>query len=160
MFQRILIAWDGSTVAVRAFDTAIDLTRRYDAELVAASVAYSPAHAQTHADREESTDAACPGVVDDDRGVAGEGGRRGDGLDRGDVEGDGDEARVVGWLRVAGGDVDLRGPAGEQLGREGLAEAALASRDEGGGSGDGGHGSPCSGRFELACDFQSQTLGR
>jgi nucleotide-binding universal stress UspA family protein len=58
MFQRILIAWDGSTVAVRAFDTAIDVTRRYDAELVAASIAYSPAHAETHSDREESTEAA------------------------------------------------------------------------------------------------------
>jgi nucleotide-binding universal stress UspA family protein len=58
MFQRILIAWDGSTLALRAFDVAIDLTRRYDAELVAVSIAYSPAHAETAADREESTDAA------------------------------------------------------------------------------------------------------
>jgi nucleotide-binding universal stress UspA family protein len=58
MFQRILIAWDGSPVAVRAFDVAIDLTRRYDAELVAVSVAYSPSHAETTGDREETTDAA------------------------------------------------------------------------------------------------------
>jgi nucleotide-binding universal stress UspA family protein len=58
MFQRILFAWDGSEVALRAFDTAIDLTRRYDAELVAVSIAYSPAHAETDADREESSDAA------------------------------------------------------------------------------------------------------
>lgn len=58
MFQRILIAWDGSEVALRAFDVAIDLTRRYDAELVAVSIAYSPAHAETDADREESADAA------------------------------------------------------------------------------------------------------
>ena len=37
MFQRILLAWDGSDVALRAFDVAIDVTRRYDGELVAVS---------------------------------------------------------------------------------------------------------------------------
>jgi nucleotide-binding universal stress UspA family protein len=58
MFQRILIAWDGSAVALRAFDVAIDVTRRYEAELTAVSIAYSPAHAETTADRAESTDAA------------------------------------------------------------------------------------------------------
>ena len=58
MFQRIVIAWDGSPVALRAFDAAIDVTRRYDAELVAVSIAYSPAHAETASDREESADAA------------------------------------------------------------------------------------------------------
>jgi nucleotide-binding universal stress UspA family protein len=58
MFQRILTAWDGSPVALRAFDVAIDITRRYNAELVAVSIAYSPAHAETAADREESADAA------------------------------------------------------------------------------------------------------
>jgi nucleotide-binding universal stress UspA family protein len=58
MFQRILIAWDGSALALEAFDAAIDVTRRYDAELVAVSIAYSPAHAETAADREESSEAA------------------------------------------------------------------------------------------------------
>jgi nucleotide-binding universal stress UspA family protein len=58
MFQRILLAWDGSELAVRAFDVAIDVTRRYDAELVAVSVAYTPAHAETAADRSETSDAA------------------------------------------------------------------------------------------------------
>ncbi|MGH2896000.1 MAG: universal stress protein [Solirubrobacteraceae bacterium] len=58
MFQRILLAWDGSEVALRAFDVAIDVTRRYEAELVAVSIAYSPAHAETEADRAESSDAA------------------------------------------------------------------------------------------------------
>ena len=58
MFQRILLAWDGSEASLRAYDVAIDLTRRYDAELVAASIAYSPAHAETAADREESETAA------------------------------------------------------------------------------------------------------
>lgn len=58
MFQRIVISWDGSDAALRAFDVAIDLTRRYQAELVAVSIAYSPAHAETDADREESASAA------------------------------------------------------------------------------------------------------
>ena len=58
MFQRILLAWDGSEVALRAFDLAIDLTRRYDGELQVVSVAYSPAHAETSSDRAESEDAA------------------------------------------------------------------------------------------------------
>ncbi len=58
MFQRILLAWDGSELALRAFDVAIDLVRRYDAELVAVSIAHSPAHAETAADRAETIGAA------------------------------------------------------------------------------------------------------
>lgn len=58
MFQQILIAWDGSSSAEWAFDVAVDLARRYDAELAAVSVAHSPAHAETAGDREESVDAA------------------------------------------------------------------------------------------------------
>jgi nucleotide-binding universal stress UspA family protein len=58
MFQRILLAWDGSDVALRAYDVAIDLTRRHEGELVALSIANSPAHAETRADRAESADAA------------------------------------------------------------------------------------------------------
>ncbi|MGH3003846.1 MAG: universal stress protein [Gaiellaceae bacterium] len=56
--QQILVAWDGSRPAVRAFETAVELARRYDAELVAVSVAHSPAHAETAGDRRESVDAA------------------------------------------------------------------------------------------------------
>lgn len=58
MFQEILIAWDGSPSAEWAFDVAVDLARRYEAELCAGSVAYSPAHAETASDREESVGAA------------------------------------------------------------------------------------------------------
>lgn len=58
MFQRILLAWDGSSVSLRAFDVAIDLGRRYEVELVVVSVAYSPAHAETASDRTESAQAA------------------------------------------------------------------------------------------------------
>ena len=58
MFQRFLLAWDGSTIALRALDVAIDMTRRYDGELIAVSIAHTPAHAETTADREESFQAA------------------------------------------------------------------------------------------------------
>jgi len=58
MFQRILLAWDGSELALSAFDHAIDLARRHDAELLALSIAHSPAHAETSADREDSERAA------------------------------------------------------------------------------------------------------
>ena len=58
MIQQILIAWDGSPPARYALDIAIDFARRYEAELVAASVAHSPAHAETEGDRVESVDAA------------------------------------------------------------------------------------------------------
>lgn len=58
MFQRFLCAWDGSDVALRAFDVAIDLARRYEGDLVALSIAYSPSHAETESDRVESEDAA------------------------------------------------------------------------------------------------------
>ena len=58
MFQRFLLAWDGSAIALRALDVAIDMTRRYDGELIAVSIAHTPAHAETTADREESFQAA------------------------------------------------------------------------------------------------------
>jgi nucleotide-binding universal stress UspA family protein len=58
MFQRFLLAWDGSRAALRALDVAIDMTRRYDGELTAVSIAYTPAHAETTADRQESFNAA------------------------------------------------------------------------------------------------------
>jgi nucleotide-binding universal stress UspA family protein len=58
MIQRILLAWDGSPVALRAFDAAIDLARRYDAELIAVSIANAPLDAETSADRDDSASAA------------------------------------------------------------------------------------------------------
>ncbi len=58
MFQRIMFTWDGSDLARNAFDVAIDVARRYEGELIAVSVAYSPSHAETDADRQESVVAA------------------------------------------------------------------------------------------------------
>jgi nucleotide-binding universal stress UspA family protein len=58
MFGRIVAAWDGSAVAVRAFEVAVGLARRDGSELTVVSIANSPAHAETAGDREESAEAA------------------------------------------------------------------------------------------------------
>jgi nucleotide-binding universal stress UspA family protein len=58
MYHRILVAWDGSNVARRALDHAVNVARTYDAELVALSVAHSPEHAETEEDRAESASGA------------------------------------------------------------------------------------------------------
>lgn len=58
MFQRIMLTWEGSDLARAAFDVAIDVARRYESEVVAVSVAHSPAHAETRMDRQESVEAA------------------------------------------------------------------------------------------------------
>jgi len=58
MFQKILLAWDGSRAALRALDLAVDIARRYGAELCAVGVAHSPAHAETESDRRDSANAA------------------------------------------------------------------------------------------------------
>lgn len=57
MFTRLLLAWDGSPPAQRALDLAVSVARRFGAEIVAVSVAHSPAHAETEEDRVESVDA-------------------------------------------------------------------------------------------------------
>ncbi|MGH2851105.1 MAG: universal stress protein [Solirubrobacteraceae bacterium] len=88
MFQRILTAWDGSPVAVRALDVAIDITRRYNAELVAVSIAYSPAHAETAADRDESADAAHRYLTDTFNDIADRARRAGVNVEQQIIDGD------------------------------------------------------------------------
>lgn len=69
MFRRVLIAWDGSRRALLAFDVAIEIARRFDADLVALSVAYSPANAETGADRIETVEAARLYLIETFNGV-------------------------------------------------------------------------------------------
>lgn len=88
MFQRIMLAWDGSEVARRALDVAVDLTRRFDGELTALSIAYSPAHAETEADRAESADAAKRFLQDTFAGVRDRAERAGLDIEQIIIEGD------------------------------------------------------------------------
>lgn len=88
MFRRILLAWDGSEVALRAFDVAIDMTRRNEGELVAVSIAHSPAHAETAADRRESADAAHRYLTDSFQEVSDRAERAGVSVEHEIIEGD------------------------------------------------------------------------
>ncbi len=88
MFQRIMLIWDGSDIARNAFDVAIDIARRYEGELVAISVAYSPAHAETDADRQESVDAAHRYLEDTFREVEDRAHRAGVDVEHQIIEGD------------------------------------------------------------------------
>jgi nucleotide-binding universal stress UspA family protein len=90
MFQRVLAGWDGSRPARRAFDLAVDLARRYDAELVAASVVHSPAHAETEADRLESLEGARRQLVRSFATVSDRAGRVGVPVEHVLIEGDRD----------------------------------------------------------------------
>jgi nucleotide-binding universal stress UspA family protein len=105
MFQRILIAWDGSEVALRAFDVAIDVTRRYSAELVAVSIAYSPAHAEIAADREESADAARRYLRDTFREVSDRAERAGVGVEHQIIEGETPARALLGYAHEHGFDL-------------------------------------------------------
>ncbi len=94
MFQRFLLAWDGSQVALRAFDVAIDLARRYEGELVALSIAYSPGHAETSSDREESVAAARRYLADSFTEVRDRADRAGVAVEHEIIQGD-DPARAL-----------------------------------------------------------------
>jgi nucleotide-binding universal stress UspA family protein len=109
MFQQILLAWDGSDVALRAFDFAIDLTRRYDADLVAVSIAYSPAHAETDADREESSDAARRYLASTFRDVQDRAERAGVAVEHTIIEGDTPTQALVGYAHEHGFDLIVCG---------------------------------------------------
>lgn len=109
MFQKILLAWDGSDVALRAFDIAIDLGRRYDVELVAASVAYSPAHAETHADRNESSDAARRYLLDSFEQVRDRAERAGVDVEHRILDGDEPSAALLDHCHAHGFDLIIAG---------------------------------------------------
>jgi nucleotide-binding universal stress UspA family protein len=109
MFQKILLAWDGSAVALRAFDIAIDLSRRYDVELVAVSIAYSPAHAETAADRRESADAARRHLVDSFTRVRDRAERAGVEVRHEILEGDEPHATLLAYCQECGFDLIVAG---------------------------------------------------
>lgn len=54
MFRRILVAWDGSDPATRAFEVAADLASLYHADLHVVSVIVDLEDGETHKDRQEA----------------------------------------------------------------------------------------------------------
>jgi nucleotide-binding universal stress UspA family protein len=109
MLQQILIAWDGSRPARRAFDSALDLARRYEAELVAVSVAHSPAHAETEGDRTESVDAARKYLEETFGSLDDRARRIGVSLDHVVIEGDHPADDILGYAHEHGFDLVVVG---------------------------------------------------
>jgi nucleotide-binding universal stress UspA family protein len=109
MFQRIMLAWDGSAVARRAFDLASDLGRRYDVELVAVSIAYSPAHAETAADREQSADGARRHLTETFDAVRDRAERAGVEVQHQIIEGDEPATALLGYCHEHGFDLIVAG---------------------------------------------------
>lgn len=131
MLHQILIAWDGSPPARRAFDIALDLARRYDAELIAVSVAYSPAHTETHADRAESVDAARQYLEQTFRAVDDRADRVGIRLVHTIIEGSNPAEAIIAYAHEHGSDLVVVGHhRNRRTGRfllHGLAERMIAS---------------------------------
>jgi nucleotide-binding universal stress UspA family protein len=109
MFQRILLAWDGSAVSRRAFDVAIDLSRRYASDLVAVAIAHSPAHAETRADRRESADAAGRHLEQTFAAVRDRAERAGVGVELAIVAGDDPAAALLAYAHDHGFDLIVTG---------------------------------------------------
>lgn len=128
MFQQILIAWDGSPSAEWAFDVAVDLARRYDAEVVAASVAHAPTHAETAADRKESADAARRYLEATFAQVRDRAGRAGVAVDQAILEGDDPAGAILDYAHEHGFDLLVVGHHRRRGGRfliHGLAEKTI-----------------------------------
>ncbi|MHB1550107.1 MAG: universal stress protein [Vulcanimicrobiaceae bacterium] len=58
MFSHILVAWDGSASAGRAFDYAVEIARRFQARVQLVSVARIGEHSETDTERQSSLDEA------------------------------------------------------------------------------------------------------
>jgi nucleotide-binding universal stress UspA family protein len=131
MFQRILIAWDGSRPARRALDIGIDLARRYEAEVVAVSVAHSPGHAETEADRVESVEAARLYLTDTFGRVRDRADRIGVSLEHVVIEGDHPAEDLLAYAHDHGFDLVVAGHhRGSRSGRlllHGLTERLVAA---------------------------------
>jgi nucleotide-binding universal stress UspA family protein len=131
MFQRILIVWDGSRPARRALDVGIDLARRYEAEVVAVSIAHSPGHAETGADRLESVEAARLYLTDTFGRVRDRADRIGVPLEQVVIEGDHPAEHLLAYAHDHGFDLIVAGHhRGTRSGRlllHGLTERLVAA---------------------------------
>jgi nucleotide-binding universal stress UspA family protein len=133
MFQQILIAWDGSATAEWAFDVAVDLARRYDADLCAASVAHSPAHAETEGDRAESVDAARSCLEEPFADVPDRAERAGVRVEQAIIEGDDPASAILEYAHAHGIDLIVVGHhRSKRTGRfliHGLADRTINTSD-------------------------------
>lgn len=109
MFQRILVAWDGSVPALRALDLAVNIARTYGAEIVVASVAHSPAHAETEEDRLESVTAARRYLEESFAKVRDRADRIGVEIEHAIVEGDRPADDILGYAHEHGFDLVVVG---------------------------------------------------
>jgi nucleotide-binding universal stress UspA family protein len=129
MLQRILVAWDGSELAVRALDMAIDIGRRYGAELTALSIARSPAHAETDEDRRETAAAAHRYLAESFAEVSDRASRAGVQANHATIEADEVSRAMLGYAHEHGFDLIVCGHhRGRRVGRlllHGLAEELL-----------------------------------
>jgi len=105
MFSQILIAWDGSPPSEWAFEAALDLARRYEAQLCAVSVAHSPAHAETREDRQESVNAARHYLEETFGQVRDRADRAGVSVEHVIVEGDNPASDILGYAHEHGYDL-------------------------------------------------------
>lgn len=132
MFQQILIAWDGSASAEWAFDVAVDLARRYDADLCAASVAHSPAHAETSDDRAESVGAARAYLEETFARIRDRADRVGVHVEQAIIEGDDPAGAILDYAHAHGFDLIVVGHHRSRTGRlliHGLAEKTINTSD-------------------------------
>jgi nucleotide-binding universal stress UspA family protein len=105
MFSQILIAWDGSPPSEWAFEAALDLARRYEAQLCAVSVAHSPAHAEAGEDRQESVNAARHYLEETFGQVRDRADRAGVSVEHVIVEGDNPASDILGYAHEHGFDL-------------------------------------------------------
>jgi nucleotide-binding universal stress UspA family protein len=130
MLQQILVAWDGSRPAHHAYEFALDLARRYEAELTVISVAHSPAHAETEGDRAESVGAARQYLEETFATVRRQAERIGVSLDYLIIEGDNPAADILRYAHEHGFDLVVIGHhRNRRTGRfllHGLAERMIA----------------------------------
>lgn len=133
MFQKILLAWDGSRAAVYALEVAVDIARRYEADLCAVGVAHSPAHAETERDRGASADAARRYLEETLADVRDRADRVGVALDLAIVEGDHPPDDILRYAHEHGFDLVVAGHhRGRKVGRallHGVAERLVDGSD-------------------------------
>jgi nucleotide-binding universal stress UspA family protein len=112
VFSHIVVAWDASDHARRAFDYGAELARRFDARLALISVARSTEHAETQDDRERSRRDARRFYESAARSLIESGSERGISVELLIVEGGHPAEAIVDTARKVGADLIIVGRRG------------------------------------------------